>query len=111
MPDFIPTHFSHLFMLCVAALIFHALLWARNGRFLWRNRAIILAVVAIAEIWTLITDPIGGLWRAWLFAPEKVLGIWFLGVTPIEDFFGMAVVSSAAACAILVFGYSRRRWI
>ncbi len=109
--DFIPTHFSHLFMLSVAALIFHALLWARNGCFLWRNRNIILAVIAFAEVWTLITDPIGGYWRAWLFTPEKVLGIWLFGVTPIEDFFGMAVVSSAAACAVLVFGYSHRRWI
>ena len=111
MIDFIPTHLSHLFLLTVAALLFHGLLWARNGRFLWRNRRIILAVVALAEVWTLITDPIGGHWRAWLFAPEKVLGIWLWDVTPIEDFFGMAVVSSAAACAILVFGYSRRRWI
>jgi hypothetical protein len=30
---------------------------------------------------------------------------------PIEDFFGIAVVSSAAACAVLVFGYGPRRWI
>lgn len=109
--SFIPLHFSHLFLLCVAAVIFHAMLWARNGRFLWRNWRIILAVVALCELWTLITDPIGGHWRAWLFHPDKVLGIWLFGVTPIEDFFGMAVVSSAAACAILVFGYSKRRWI
>lgn len=107
----IPVQFSHLFLLCVAGLLFHAMLWARNGRFLWRNRRIILIVVAICEVWTLITDPIGGQWRAWLFDPDKVLGIWLFGVTPIEDFFGMAVVSSATACAILVFGYSKRKWI
>lgn len=108
---FLPMHFSHLFLLCVAAIIFHTALWLRNGRFLWRNRRIILAVVALCEVWTLVTDPIGGHWRAWIFDPDKVLGIWLFGVTPIEDFFGMAVVSSATACAILVFGYSKRHWI
>lgn len=108
---FLPEHFSHLFMLTVAGLVFHALLWARNGRFLWRNRPIILTVMALSELWTVITDPIGGYWGAWYFAHAKVLGFWFLQLTPIEDFFGMAVVSSAAACAVLVFGYSPRRWI
>ncbi len=108
---FLPEQLSHLFMLSVAGLLFHALLWARNGRFLWRNRRIILTVVAIAEVWMLITDPIGGHWGAWYFTPTKVLGIWFFQVMPLEDFLGIAVVSSAAACAILVFGYSKRRWI
>lgn len=107
----IPVHFSHLVLLGVAALLFHALLWLRNAPFLWRNRRIILSVVALCEGWTLITDPIGGHWRAWLLDPDKVLGIWLFGVTPIENFLGMAVVSSAAACAVLVFGYSPRRWL
>jgi lycopene cyclase domain-containing protein len=98
-------------MLSVAAVVFHALLWIRNGPFLWRNWRIILWVVAIAEVWMVITDPIGGHWGAWHFTPEKVVGIWFLEVMPIEDFFGIAVVSSAAACATLVFGYGPRRWI
>ena len=53
-------HFSHLFMLIVAALLFHVVLWLRNGPFLWRNRRILFSVVAIAELWMLITDPIGG---------------------------------------------------
>ncbi|MFN8492546.1 MAG: hypothetical protein U0350_33400 [Caldilineaceae bacterium] len=108
---FIPTQFSHLFLLTVAGLIFHSILWARNSRFLWRQRRIIFTVIGFAEVWTLITDPIGGHWRAWLFTPEKLLGISLFGLTPLEDFFGMAVVSSAAACAVLVFGYSPRRWI
>ena len=98
-------------MLIVAVLLFHVVLWLRNGPFLWRNRRIIFSVVAIAELWMLITDPIGGYWGAWYFAPDKVLGIWLFEVMPIEDLFGVAVVSSAAACAVLVFGYSQRRWI
>jgi lycopene cyclase domain-containing protein len=109
--SWLPTAYSHLFMLVVAAVIFHAFLWFRHGAFLWQRRRIILTVVAIAEVWMAITDPIGGIWGAWYFAPDKVLGIWFLEVMPIEDFFGVAVVSSAAACATLVFGYSPRRWI
>ncbi|HRW11436.1 MAG TPA: lycopene cyclase domain-containing protein [Caldilineaceae bacterium] len=108
---FLPSQFSYLFMLIVAALIFHGILWARNAPFLWRNRRIIFTVVAIAEVWMVITDPIGGHWGAWYFTPTKVLGIWFLQVMPLEDFLGAAVVSSAAAAAILVFGYSKRRWI
>ena len=98
-------------MLIVAALLFHVVLWLRNGPFLWRNRRILFSVVAIAELWMLITDPIGGYWGAWYFAPDKVLGIWLFEVMPIEDLFGVAVVSSAAACAVLVFGYSQRHWI
>ena len=106
-----PEAWTHLGMLSAAALLFHALLWTRHARFLWRNRGIILRVVAVAEVWMLITDPIGGWWGAWYFDPDKVLGIWLFTYMPIEDLFGIAVVSSAAACAILVFGYSRRRWI
>jgi hypothetical protein len=30
---------------------------------------------------------------------------------PLEDFIGIAVTSSATACAVLVFGYSSRRWV
>src|SRR5437763_14342980 len=102
---------SHRFMLAVAGGVFQAILWARDVRFLLRNRQMILSVIALSELWTVITDPIGGYWGAWYFAHAKVLGFWFLQLTPIEDFFGMAVVSSAAACAVLVFGYSPRRWI
>ena len=109
--NWLPAPYTHFFMLMVAGLVFHTVLWARNRRFLWRNRRLILAVVAIAEVWMLITDPIGGYWGAWYFAPDKVVGIWLFEVMPIEDFFGIAVVSSTAACATLVFGYSRRRWI
>lgn len=109
--SWLPAAYSHLFMLTVAGLVFHTVLWARNGRFLWQNRGIILTVVAIAEVWMLITDPIGGYWGAWYFAPDRVLGIWFFEVMPLEDFLGIAVVSSAAACATLVFAYGSRRWI
>ena len=109
--SWLPVHFTYFLMLSVAAVVFHALLWLRNGPFLWHNRRIILTVVAIAEVWMLVTDPIGGLWGAWYFAPDKVVGLWLFEVMPIEDFFGIAVVSSAAACAVLVFGYSPRRWL
>ena len=51
-------------MLIIAVLLFHVVLWLRNGPFLWRNRRIIFSVVAIAELWMLITDPIGGYWGA-----------------------------------------------
>lgn len=109
--DWFPAAYTHLALLTLAALIFHAVLWARNGRFLWRNRRIILTVVAIGEVWMLITDPIGGAWGAWYFDPDQVLGIWLFQVMPIEDLFGIAVISSAAACATLVFAYGPRRWI
>jgi lycopene cyclase domain-containing protein len=104
-------HFSHLTMLLVAGVLFHAILWARNAAFLWARRRTILLVVGLAELWTLITDPIGGRWGAWRFDPDKILGLWLFQVMPIEDLLGMAVVSSAAACAILVFGYGPRRCI
>jgi lycopene cyclase domain-containing protein len=109
--DWFPPAYTHLAMLIMAGLVFHAVLWARNARFLWANRRIILRVVLIAEVWMLITDPIGGAWGAWYFAPDKVLGLWLFTWMPIEDLFGIAVVSSAAACATLVFAYSPRRWI
>ena len=104
-------HFSHLTMLAAAGLIFHAILWARNAAFLWSRRGVILRVVLLAELWMLITDPIGGRWGAWFFDPAKIFGVWLFDVMPIEDLFGIAVVSSAAACAVLVFGYGSRRWI
>ena len=107
----IPTQLVHLTVLLIAAVIFHAVLWARNYRYLWSQRRVILTVVVISEIWMLITDPIGGQWGAWYFARDKVMGIWFSQVMPIEDFLGIAVVSSTAACAVLVFGYSPRRWV
>jgi lycopene cyclase domain-containing protein len=104
-------HFSHLTMLIAAGIIFHALLWVRNAAFLWSRRRVILLVVLIAELWMFVTDPIGGVWGAWYFDPNRILGIWLFDVMPIEDLFGIAVVSSAAACAVLVFGYGPRRWI
>jgi lycopene cyclase domain-containing protein len=107
----LPPQYAHLFLLLVAGVLFHAVLWARNARFLWAQRRIILTVVVVAEVWMLITDPIGGHWRAWVFGPDKVLGLWLFEVMPVEDLLGIAVVSSAAACATLVFAYSPRRWI
>lgn len=104
-------HLSHLTMLLVAGVLFHAILWARNAAFLWSRRRVILRVVGLAELWMLLTDPIGGAWGAWFFDPGKILGLWLLGVMPVEDLLGIAVVSSTAACAVLVFGYSPRRWI
>lgn len=109
--SFLPSQLSHFFLLAVAGLLFHSVLWARNAAFLWARRGIILRVVALAEVWLLLTDPIGGHWRAWVFARDKVIGLWLFDVMPVEDLFGMAVVSSAAACATLVFAYSPRRWI
>ena len=103
--------FSYLLMLIVFGLLFHSILWARNAPFLWSQRAVILKVMLIGEVWMFITDPIGGYWRTWFFDPDKVLGIWFWQVMPMEDLLGIAVTSSAAACAVLVFGYSPRRWV
>jgi lycopene cyclase domain-containing protein len=104
-------HLSHLTMLLAAGVIFHAMLWARNAAFLWSRRRTILIVVGLAELWTLLTDPIGEYWGAWFFDSNKVLGLWLFTYMPVEDLLGMAVVSSAAACAVLVFGYGPRRWI
>lgn len=111
MPGWLPEQYYHLALLLLAAVIFHAILWARNGRFLWSQRRTILAVVLLAEVWMIVTDPIGGWWGAWFFDPDKVLGVWLLTYMPIEDLFGVAVISSAAACAVLVFGYGPRKWI
>lgn len=111
MPAFLPEQYYHLALLLLAALIFHTILWARNARFLWRERRTILFVVLVAELWMIVTDPIGGSWGAWFFDPDKVLGVWLFQYMPIEDLFGVAVISSAAACAVLVFGYGPRRWV
>ncbi len=106
-----PAQFTYLLMLLVFAVIFHAVLWARNARFLWSRRRTIITVVLLAEAWMLVTDPIGGRWGAWFFDAHQTLGLWLFDVMPLEDLLGIAVVSSAAACAVLVFGYSPRRWI
>lgn len=111
MPGWIPEQYYHLLLLIMAAVIFHAILWARNARFLWRQRRTILLVVLIAEVWMLVTDPIGGWWGAWFFDPDKVLGLWLFTYMPVEDLFGVAVISSAAACAVLVFGYGPRKFV
>lgn len=111
MLGFIPEQYYHLALLVLAAVIFHGILWARNGRFLRSQWRAILFVVLVAEVWMVITDPIGGWWRAWFFDPNKVLGAWLFQYMPIEDLFGAAVISSAAACAILVFGYGPRKWV
>lgn len=111
MPGWIPEQYYHLVLLIMAAVIFHAILWARNARFLWSQRRTILLVVLFAEVWMLVTDPIGGWWGAWFFDPDKVLGLWLFTYMPVEDLFGVAVISSAAACAVLVFGYGPRKFV
>jgi hypothetical protein len=100
-------------ILIVAAIILHGILWSRNAAFLWSRRRLLLAIVVIAELWQLITDPIGSIWGAWKINPDQVLGIWLfgVGVTPIDNLLGIALVSSVTACAVLVFGYGPRRWI
>ncbi len=107
----IPSQLTYLLMTAVAGVVFHGILWARNARFLWSRRRLILKVVLLAELWQFVFDPIGGLMGAWYFDAHKTLGLWFFGVMPPEDLIGIAIVSSAAACAVLVFGYSPRRWI
>ena len=82
-----------------------------HSRSLLRALKLTLLVVGLAELWMLLTDPIGGYWGAWFFDSNKVLGLWLLTYMPVEDLLGMAMVSSAAACAVLVFGYGSRRWI
>ena len=100
-------------ILIAAAIILHGILWARNATFLWSRRRLILTIIVIAELWQLITDPIGAIWGAWKINPDQVLGIWLYGVglTPIDNLLGIALVSSVTACAVLVFGYGSRRWI
>ena len=107
----IPPPLTYLVLTLGAGLIFHGILWARNARFLWSRRRTILQVVALAEIWMLVTDPIGGHWGAWFFDFQQTLGIRLFDVMPVEDLLGIAIVSSAAACGVLVFGYGPRRWI
>jgi lycopene cyclase domain-containing protein len=107
----LPVQYYHLGLLVLAAAIFHGILWTRNGRFLWSQRRTILFVVLVGEVWNLITEPIGGWWRAWFFAPNRVLGVWLFQYMPIEDLLGAAVISSAAACAVLVFGYGPRKFV
>ena len=109
--NWFPPAFLHLGLLVVAALLFHTILWSFNGRYLWSQRRVSLMVIVIGEVWMAVTDPIGGHMGAWYFDPDKVLGVWFLEVMPLEDFFGAAVISSAAACAVLVFGYGPKRWV
>jgi hypothetical protein len=106
-----PSNLTYLTMTLIFGLAFHAVLWARNARFLWSHHRTILKVIVYAELWTLITDPLGGLMGAWYFTESQTLGLWFFGVMPPEDLLGAAITSSAAACAILVFGYSPRKWI
>jgi len=107
------TRYLPTLILIAAAIIFHGILWARNATFLWSRRRLILTIMAIAELWQLITDPIGSIWGAWKINPDQVLGIWLfgVGVTPIDNLLGIALVSSVTACAVLVFGYGPRRWI
>lgn len=102
---------TYISLTVIAALLFHGLLWARNGRFLWSKRRIILWVAIAGVLWQLLFDPIGGLWGTWFFDFGKTLGLTLFGVMPVEDLIGAAVVSSAAACGVLVFGYGPRRWI
>lgn len=103
--------FTPLLILLAATIVFHGILWARNRTFLWSRRRTILLVVGLAELWQLATDPIGARWGAWIIDPDQVIGIWLFGVTPIDNLLGIALVSSAVACAVLVFGYGPRRWI
>ena len=106
-----PPKLTYLTMTLIAGLIFHGILWARNARFLWSRRRIILAVTLVGVLWQFIGDPIGGAWGAWFFDFDKTLGLTLFGVMPVEDLIGIAIVSSAAACGVLVFGYSPRRRI
>ncbi len=109
MPDL--GHLSHLFYLVAFNLVMLAILWARNWRWLLTQRRTLLLVVAAAVLWTVVTEPIGGTWRAWIFDPAKVSGIWLFGVMPAEDLLGIALVGLTTASAVLVFGYSPRRFI
>jgi lycopene cyclase domain-containing protein len=103
--------YSHLFYLVAFNLVMLAILWARNWRWLRLQWRTLLAVAAAAVLWMVVTDPIGGAWGAWFFDPGKVLGIWLFGRMPLEDLIGITLVSLSAASAVLVFGYSPRRFI
>src|SRR2546430_2510163 len=106
-----PPQFTYVLLLLIFAVAFHAFLWATNARFLWSRRGVIVKVVLLAEVWMLITDPIGGRWGAWFLDAHQTLGLWLFDVMPLEDLLGIALISSVAACGVLVFGYSARRWI
>ncbi len=109
MPEF--GHYSHLFYLVAFNLLMLSILWARNWRWLRTQWRTLLVVAAVAVLWTFVSDPIGGAWRAWFFDPGKVLGIWLFGVMPVEDLIGIGLVGLTTASAILVFGYSPRRFV
>ncbi len=109
MPDL--GRYSHLFYLVVFNLIMLTILWARNWRWLLTQWRTLLVVMLCAVLWMFVTDPIGGAWQAWLFDPRKVLGVWLIDFMPIEDLLGISLISLTAASAILVFGYSPRRFV
>lgn len=109
MPDFGP--FSHFFYTVAFNLVMLGILWVRNWRWLLTQWRTLLIVTAASALWILVTDPIGGHWGAWFFDPGKVFGIWLFGVMPIEDLIGMSLVGLTTASAVLVFGYSPRRFI
>ncbi len=109
MPDL--GRYSHLFYLVVFNLIMLTILWARNWRWLLTQWRTLLVVMLCALLWMFVTDPIGGAWQAWFFDPRKVLGVWLIDFMPIEDLLGISLISLTAASAILVFGYSPRRFV
>jgi len=109
MPEF--GHYSHLFYLVAFNFVMLACLWARNWRWLLTQRRTLIIVVAAAVLLMFVTDPIGGAWHAWFFDPAKVLGFWLFGVMPVEDLLGISLVGLTAASAVLVLGYSPRRFI
>ncbi len=102
--------YTHLVYLVGFGTLIHAILWLRHGQFLWRQRRLLAQVGLIVLAWTLLTDPLGGAWGAWHFERAKTLGV-YLGAMPIEDVVGTPLVGLAAACAVLVFGYSPRRFL
>ena len=104
-------HTSHLFYLVAFNVVMLAILWARNWRWLLTQRRTLLVVVVAAVLWMFVTDPIGGAWQAWFFDPPKVLGIWLFRVMPVEDLLGISLIGLTTASAVLVFGYSPRRFV
>ncbi len=106
-----PARFSQLLMLCAAGLVFHSILWFRNAPFLRRQVRTIGLVTVAAVLWLLATDPIGAGWGAWVYDPDRVIGVWIFGLIPVEDLFGIVVVGSAAACSALAFAHGPRRGI
>jgi hypothetical protein len=53
----LPSELSHFFMLAVAGLFFHGVLWARNAAFLWCHRGVILRVILSSTLYTNSTLP------------------------------------------------------